>query len=334
MSRIRVFLDACVLVPYQLTDLLLRIAEAELFEPLWSADVLTEVERNIVKLDVHPDKAARRIAQMVSAFPNATVTGYESLVAGMATDPKDRHVAAAAVRGTAALIVTANIRDFPPEALACYDIDVVHPDEFLEDQLDLAEDAVLTCIQQHRAAYTRPQYTVNEYYSGLERTVPVFARRAMEAELRQTGYQPGDPLPLEMRPADEVFAAFFPDGEPTANEPRGAAYIWWEALRHRSEFLPELRTLTLNPSPWGNYDQAEQVLDGHAMFQFVERCPGDDEIAYIKFMPSVNHSAVAFGAAPIEDVKILTLVRCADGMWRVWGISPGRFPPPHEVRGQ
>ena len=153
MSRIRVILDACVLVPYQLADLLLRIADAELFKPLWSGDLLSEVERNIVKLGVQPDKAARRIAQMESASPNATVTGFEHLVPAMTTDPKDRHVAAAAVRGGAALIVTANMRDFPQEALARYDIEVVHPDDFLQDQLVLAEATVLTCLQRHRSAY-------------------------------------------------------------------------------------------------------------------------------------------------------------------------------------
>src|ERR1700712_3135779 len=104
---------------------------------------LPEVERNIVKLGVQPDKAARRIAQMASAFPHATVTGFEHLVPVMSTDPKDRHVAAAAVRGGAALIVTANTRDFPPEAMARYDIEVVHPDDFLQDQLDLAEATVV-----------------------------------------------------------------------------------------------------------------------------------------------------------------------------------------------
>ena len=38
-------LDACVLLPYQLADLLLRLADAELYEPLWSEEILDEVER-------------------------------------------------------------------------------------------------------------------------------------------------------------------------------------------------------------------------------------------------------------------------------------------------
>lgn len=333
MPRIRVILDACVLVPYQLADLLLRIADAELFEPLWSDDLLAEVERNIVKLGVQPDKAARRVSQMASAFPNATVTGFEHLVPAMSTDPKDRHVAAAAIRGGAAIIVTANTRDFPPEALARYDIEVVHPDDFLQDQLDLATATVLTCLKQHRSAYARPQFTVTEYYLGLERTVPVFARAAMQAELRQTGHRPGDPLPIEMRTGDEAFGAFFPDGEPRPDEPRGAAFLWWQALIGRAELRDVLHALTIDPSLWGDYNEAEEILRGHGMMQFVERCPGDDDIAYIKFMPETEHAAVAFATMPIYDAKILTLLNGADRIWRVWGLSPSRFPTADEVRG-
>lgn len=52
-------LDACVLLPYQLADLLLRLADAELYEPLWSDAILDEVERNLIaKFNVSPEKAA------------------------------------------------------------------------------------------------------------------------------------------------------------------------------------------------------------------------------------------------------------------------------------
>ena len=79
-AKIRVLLDACVLLPYQLADLLLRLADAEMYEPLWSEEILSEVERNLIaKFDVAPTKAARRLSHMRSAFPNAAVEGYEDL---------------------------------------------------------------------------------------------------------------------------------------------------------------------------------------------------------------------------------------------------------------
>jgi hypothetical protein len=46
MPKIRVLLDACVRIPYQLANLLLRLADAEMYEPLWSEEILAEVERN------------------------------------------------------------------------------------------------------------------------------------------------------------------------------------------------------------------------------------------------------------------------------------------------
>jgi predicted nucleic acid-binding protein len=124
-----VFFDACTLVPINLTDLLLRLAETGLYQPLLSADVLTEVQRTLpeVATAMSPAKAAHRVAVMRAAFPAAEVTDYEPLIPAMTNAEKDRHVLAAAIHGGAALIVTANLSDFPPETRDCYDIAAVHP---------------------------------------------------------------------------------------------------------------------------------------------------------------------------------------------------------------
>ena len=184
MARVRVVLDACVLLPYQLAYLLLRLADEELYEPLWSDAILDEVERNLIaKFNVSPETAAKPLERMRAAFPEATVTGYEHLVDAMTTDPKDRHVAAAlGVGGDAALIVTANIRDFPREALAPYNIQAVHPDEFLQDQLDLSPAVTLESLWRQRAEYTRPQFTFIEFCMTLATTVPGFATLAANAK--------------------------------------------------------------------------------------------------------------------------------------------------------
>src|ERR1022692_4290909 len=68
---------------------------------------------------------------MNGAFPDALVTGYEPLIGEMANDPKDRHVLAAAVRGGAEVLVTENLRDFPPAAVRSYGIQVVSQDAYL-----------------------------------------------------------------------------------------------------------------------------------------------------------------------------------------------------------
>ncbi len=69
-------------------------------------------------------------------------------------DPDDRHVVAAALRGRADAIVTTNVRDFPIDVLGPLNIEVVHPDDFLLDHLDLAPRIVLEVLRA-QAAHTR-----------------------------------------------------------------------------------------------------------------------------------------------------------------------------------
>jgi len=170
------FLDTCVLYPAYLCDTLLRLAEAEAFRPLWSADVLAELRRNLIERGLGPDRVDRRIAQMSRSFPDAAVTGYESLVGGMTNDPKDRHVLAAAVRANAEVVVTFNLADFPDPALKPFDISAIHPDDFLLDQLDLYPGVTVEVLRQQAASYKREPTTVPGVLVLLERGgVPRFA---------------------------------------------------------------------------------------------------------------------------------------------------------------
>ena len=68
---------------------------------------------------------------MRETFPEAMVTRYRGLIPSMTNDPKDRHVLAVAVRANANLIVTGNVSDFPPDACAPYEIEVLSTDGFL-----------------------------------------------------------------------------------------------------------------------------------------------------------------------------------------------------------
>jgi predicted nucleic acid-binding protein len=168
------FLDACVLIPIKLTDLLLRLAEANTYRLLWTAEVLDEVERNLPRVGVSPEKARTRIQHMCDTFPDAMVTGYDALVPAMTNHPKDRHVLAAAVRADAAVIVTNNLKDFPASALDPYDLDAVHPDDFLLDQLDLYPRQTLQCMREQIAAYRNPAMSAEQFLTTFEKTVPRF----------------------------------------------------------------------------------------------------------------------------------------------------------------
>ena len=104
MPRYSAVLDACVLVPVALADTLLRIAEKGLYRPLWSERILTEA-RDAIE-EVHPGiDVHKRFADMREAFQDALVTGWEGLEAGIwLPDEDDRHVVAAAIRGSAQAI--------------------------------------------------------------------------------------------------------------------------------------------------------------------------------------------------------------------------------------
>lgn len=163
-------LDTCALYPAYLCDTLLRLAEAEAFRPLWSADIMIELKRNLLKRGIPAGSVDRRVDQMVRSFPDAMVSGYESLVAGMTNDPKDRHVLAAAVRADAEVIVTFNIADFPGLALKPYDLEAVHPDDFLLDQLDLYPGQTMSALSEQAAAHRREPKSVPGLLVMLERS--------------------------------------------------------------------------------------------------------------------------------------------------------------------
>ncbi|PBC53618.1 PIN domain-containing protein [Rhodococcus sp. ACPA1] len=178
MAVFRVVLDGCVLLPQTLNNLLLALADAELFRPVWTPDLLDEVERTLSgeRFGKSPEQAARRVQQMRRAFPFAEEEsrGYRELIPAMTTEPKDRHVLAAAVRSGAGVIVTATLADFPKAALDPFDVEAIHPDEFLCDLLDLDPDAVFECLRVLVDRNMFPPRTVGELLELLERLTPRF----------------------------------------------------------------------------------------------------------------------------------------------------------------
>lgn len=163
----RALLDTCVLFKPLLCDTLLCIAEEQLFQPLWSEDILDELRRNLLRHGVGKSGVDHRIEQMVRHFPGAMVTGHDSLVEAMTNHPKDRHVLAAAVRGRAEVIVTDNTRDFPDVSVRPYDIEVAHQDGFLLDQLDLDRSAVRRALDRQVSRYRREPRTVDALLDAL-----------------------------------------------------------------------------------------------------------------------------------------------------------------------
>jgi predicted nucleic acid-binding protein len=176
MATFPAFLDTCTLYGAYLCDTLLRLAETGTYRPLWSAGVLDELQRNLLGRGLAEEAVSYRIREMRRSFPDAEVRGYETLIESMTCDPKDRHVLAAAVRGDAEALVTFNTRDFPDTATAVYDITIVHPDDFLLDQLDLYPGAVLTALRAQAISYKSPEMDIEDLLGRLASAgVPKFA---------------------------------------------------------------------------------------------------------------------------------------------------------------
>ncbi len=149
------FLDTCSLFGQSVCDLLLTLAEHGCFTPYWSGDVLDSLERNVAERGrASPEAVRRRRVLMELAFPDALVEGYESLIETMTNHPGDRHVLAACVVSPARTLVTFNTRDFPAVSVGRFGVEVVDPDTFVVDLLDLYPDrsakAVSTILRRNR----------------------------------------------------------------------------------------------------------------------------------------------------------------------------------------
>ncbi len=173
VSSFDVTLDTCVLLPITLCDTLLRFAEAEFYRPHWSRETLEELDRTLQEvMGLSRGAAHRRIGLMTDSFPEALVTGDARLIDAMPTHPKDRHVAAAAVRSHSQVIVTANLKHFPAQALAEFDVEPQHPDDFLLFQSDLDPIAAVGILVRQAEDRSRPPQSVVDILDRLARSVP------------------------------------------------------------------------------------------------------------------------------------------------------------------
>ncbi|MGC9272177.1 PIN domain-containing protein [Acidiphilium sp.] len=163
--------DACVLFPAPLRDLLMTLAETNLFRARWSAEINAEWFNGILRTRPELDVPLRRTIDLMNgAVPDCLVTGYESLIGALnLPDPDDRHVLAAAIVGHADVIVTKNLRDFPASTLSAYGIEAQHPDVFVCHLFDLAEPAAMAAVREVRGRLVNPPVSVEDYLDTLSR---------------------------------------------------------------------------------------------------------------------------------------------------------------------
>jgi hypothetical protein len=168
-----VVLDACVLANFSLCDTLLRLAEPpRLFEPKWSEEIIRETTRTLeLKLGWPHSLTAHFERELRAHFSDAWIIGYEGQIPRMTNDEKDRHVAAAAVHGDVAIVLTFNLRHFMPEHLATWGIRALHPQSFLIEIFRREQGVVMTKLQQQAADRGR---SLRQLLDILNATVPEF----------------------------------------------------------------------------------------------------------------------------------------------------------------
>ncbi|PJF38033.1 MAG: PIN domain-containing protein, partial [Phototrophicales bacterium] len=114
-------LDANVLYPAPIRDILLQLAVEDVFWGRWTADIHEEWIEALLRNEPHRERVAleRTRDLMNQATRDALITGYEALINCLELpDPNDRHVLAAAIVGRCDVIVTQNLQDFPTEIVS------------------------------------------------------------------------------------------------------------------------------------------------------------------------------------------------------------------------
>ena len=169
-GRYTAVLDACVLYPAPVRDLLLSLAHQGLYRARWTDRINEEWRRNLLLNRPELDHASLRhtIEQIAIAMSAALIVGYERYEGSFKLpDPDDHHVVAAAIAGHADAIVTSNLKDFPAAVLQPLGLEVQHPDEFALNQLHLNLTSALKAVKAQRLRLKRPPVAVTELLASL-----------------------------------------------------------------------------------------------------------------------------------------------------------------------
>ena len=169
MNRYAAIIDACVLGGGLKRNIILSLAEAGLFRPYWSARILDETEKAILAISKGTADPSRQRRAIERAFPEAMVfpnSGPDLL--GLLPDPGDEHVLAAAIAARCDTLVTDNLKDFPQDVLDRWGIEVMSPDDFISNAMDLDHAAAIGALRDMRARLKDPKFTVSALVLKLE----------------------------------------------------------------------------------------------------------------------------------------------------------------------
>jgi PIN domain-containing protein len=162
MTRPIAFTDANVL--------LIELAFAKAVTLRWTEAVHDEWTAALARTrpDLDPQRIQRTRELLIQALPDALVTDYEPITPTLRLpDANDRHVLAAAIKSGCQLILTFNVADFPPSALAPHNLAAVHPDAFLSTLCTADTGPIVAAAARIRARLVNPPLSPADYLSNL-----------------------------------------------------------------------------------------------------------------------------------------------------------------------
>jgi predicted nucleic acid-binding protein len=160
--RFTCVLDTNVIFPLDVRDLLFWFAFYDLYTPKWSKHIFDEWYDVMIRKGVPKEEALKRIKKANTAFPDALVENYESLIGGLVLpDENDKHVLAAAIKTNANIIVTNNLKDFPSDYLSTFGLTAKSADDFITDTIDLNQERAVEAFRQLVVNRTNPD--LDEY---------------------------------------------------------------------------------------------------------------------------------------------------------------------------
>ncbi|NKB16026.1 MAG: transposase [Sphingomonadales bacterium] len=164
-------LDANVLYSATLRGVLMQLASAGAFRPLWTERIHDEWVAALARdrPDIPSARITRTRSMLVAHLADAMVRGYEDLIDGLTLpDPDDRRVLAGAIRGGAEMVVTCNVRDFPRSAVVPHGIVVLSPDAFVTGLMADDLDTVARALASDRGRLANPPLSGDAYQQTLK----------------------------------------------------------------------------------------------------------------------------------------------------------------------
>ncbi|SAI55882.1 Uncharacterised protein [Bordetella trematum] len=154
-----VVLDACVLMSGIVRRLMLRLADAGLYQPVWSERIGLEWRRNAARLWSLPAEVMQaQWEELNERFPDAMEHDLAAYESGLRySDPKDFHVIAAGLARRARCglqqtpvvqIATWNLKDFNRSELRRRGLDAFNPDLLLARWHAVAPQALRRAAEQ------------------------------------------------------------------------------------------------------------------------------------------------------------------------------------------